>query len=125
MTMWNNRATWNDRVRSLTLCALLGAVLAFGLLMGASGENRTSGAPPIQEYMVLEQDDLLFSTIDLARDFITRMGSRGWIFPDGTQLLAHTFEPGTSAAYTRILIRPAGPYTEDNAFIILRRERQP
>jgi hypothetical protein len=124
MTMWSNRSGWNDRVRALTLCALLGAVLAFGLLTGASGEDATSGSPPVQEYLVLEQDDLIFTTIELARDLITRMGERGWIFPDGTQILAHTFEPGTAAAYTRILIRPSGPFAEDNAFIILRRERR-
>jgi hypothetical protein len=111
MTMWSNRSGWNDRVRALTLCALLGAVLAFGLLTGASGEDATSGSPPVQEYLVLEQDDLIFTTIELARDLITR-------------ILAHTFEPGTAAAYTRILIRPSGPFAEDNAFIILRRERR-
>jgi hypothetical protein len=123
--MWNNPTGWKDRIRGLTLCALLGVVLVFGPLMGASGEGSSSEAPPVQEYLVLEQDDLIFNTVDLARNFLTRMGERGWIFPDGTQLLAHTFEPGTAAAYTRILIRPSGPFAEENAFIILRRERQP
>ncbi|MDY7110002.1 MAG: hypothetical protein SYC29_15325 [Planctomycetota bacterium] len=122
--MRDKRTGWNDRIRALTACALLAAALIFGLSMGASGQDTSSDRAPVQEYMVLEQNDLIFNTVDLARNFITQMGEQGWIFPDGTQLLAHTFEPGTAAAYTRILIRPAGPYDEENAFVILRRERK-
>lgn len=110
--------------RSLGLCTLICAAVIMITMMAASGQSASSEAPPTQEYLVLQQDELIFNTIDLARGFLTRMGSQGWIFPDGTQLLAHTFEPGTAAAYTRILIRPAGPYSEENAFIILRRQRR-
>ena len=110
--------------RSLGLCALICVAVIMITMMAASGEDASSKGPATQEYLVLEQDDLIFNTIDLARGFLIRMGSQGWIFPDGTQLLAHTFEPGTAAAYTRILIRPTGPYSEENAFIILRRERR-
>jgi len=110
--------------RSLGLCALICAAVIMITMMAASGQNASSEAPATQEYLVLEQDDLIFNTIDLARGFLAHMGNQGWIFPEGTQLLAHTFEPGTAAAYTRILIRPTGPYSEENAFVILRRERR-
>jgi hypothetical protein len=114
----------SGRGRSVGLCALMCAAVAMIMMMAASGEDTPSEGPAMQEYLVLEQDDLIFNTIDLARGFLIRMGAQGWIFPDGTQLLAHTFEPGTAAAYTRILIRPTGPYSEETAFIILRRERR-
>jgi len=110
--------------RSLGLGALICAAVVMITIMAASGQSASSNTRINQEYLVLEQEDLIFNTTDLARGFLTRMGEQGWIFPDGTQLLAHTFEPGTAAAYTRILIRPAGPYSEENAFLILRRERR-
>jgi len=114
----------SGRGRSLGLCALICAAVVMISMMAASGEDPSSEGPAIQEYLVLEQDELIFNTIDLARGFLIRMGSQGWVFPDGTQLLAHTFEPGTAAAYTRILIRPAGLYSEENRYVVLRRERR-
>lgn len=122
--MSNNNPNPFGGGRSLSLGAVIGAVIVLITMMAASGQSASSEAPTTQEYLVLEPDQLIFNTVDLAQSFLTRMGNQGWIFPDGTQLLAHTFEPGTAAAYTRILIRPAGLYSEENRYVVLRRERR-
>jgi hypothetical protein len=96
-------------------------------MMNAFGQNADAGGgaaapPPVQEYLILEPDDLIFNSIDTAAQFIRGRGSDGWIFPDGTKILAHTFEPGTARQYTRFLIRGEGVYTEESPYLILRRQ---
>lgn len=99
------------------------AVLPIAALFVAVASARQSTPPTtvVQEYRVLEPNDLRFRTPDLAEAYMNNLGSHGWIFPAGTEVQAITFDPGLANQNTLFIIRPGGPYDESRSYVTIRR----